>query len=228
MVSKAMSGVNRPVLEIREMVDRKKNKSPQKTWMKRFFKNCTSPDSIDVFDGIIDFLSQLLLIRLHLNDQYSVYYGDSECDVAHVRKKQLECRCAVTHLDQLVGEAFMENSVDSCPSWQRNCIYFVSRALDQLLKIHSQVLNRAGWQKASEEARDKWRRFKRCNTGTHVSSAWLTHCSSVLVLCTTSSGLCCLYSSASLFKARSWLCKWLRKTGKVSRMWFVSCCKYFK
>lgn len=30
MVSKAMSGVNRPVLEKREMVDRKKNKSPEK------------------------------------------------------------------------------------------------------------------------------------------------------------------------------------------------------
>lgn len=46
--------------------------------MKRFVKKqCTSPDSIDVFDGIIDLLSQLLLIRLHLNDRYSVYYGDS-------------------------------------------------------------------------------------------------------------------------------------------------------
>lgn len=87
--------------------------------MKRFFKKqCTSPDAIDVFDGIIDFLSQLLLIRLHLNDQYSIYLRRlcNECEVAHVGTKQLECRCAVTHLDQLVGEALVENSVDSCPS----------------------------------------------------------------------------------------------------------------
>lgn len=47
----------------------------------------------------------------------------------------------MTHLDQLVGEALVEDAVDSCPSRQRNRVYFISRALDQLLKINSQALN---------------------------------------------------------------------------------------
>lgn len=47
----------------------------------------------------------------------------------------------------------MEDAIDSCPSRERNCVYFVSRALDQLLEVHSQVLNWAELQKPKEQAK---------------------------------------------------------------------------
>lgn len=68
-----------------------------------------------------------------------------------IRTSQLKCSDAVTRLDQLIGEALVEDAIDSCPSWERNCVYFVSWALDQLLKIKGQVLNWAEWQKPKEQ-----------------------------------------------------------------------------
>ncbi len=35
-----------------------------------------------------------------------------------------------THLDQFIGEALMEDSVDPSTSWQINGVYFVAWALD--------------------------------------------------------------------------------------------------
>lgn len=46
-----------------------------------------------------------------------------------------------THLDQFIGEILMEDSIDSGTSWQINSVYFVTWALNQLLKVNSQVLN---------------------------------------------------------------------------------------
>lgn len=62
---------------------------------------------------------------------------------------------AVTHLDQLVGEALVEDAIDSRPSWERNGVDFVPGALDQLLKINGQVLNGAERQQAQEEGHKK-------------------------------------------------------------------------
>lgn len=50
-----------------------------------------------------------------------------------------------------------------------------------------------------------------------------TDCSSCLVLRDGSSGRYPRYSSASLSRANSWDCSLLRKPGRVSRMWLVSC-----
>lgn len=35
----------------------------------------------------------------------------------------------------------MEDSVDPSPSWQTDSVYFVAWALDEFLKVSSQVLN---------------------------------------------------------------------------------------
>lgn len=62
-------------------------------------------------------------------------------------------------------------------------------------------------------------------TGNGVRQGAGTYCSKALVLRVGSSGRKFLYSSTSFSKDRSWLCSLLRRVGRDSRMWLVSCCR---
>lgn len=96
-------------------------------------EHCTTPDTMDVSDGIVDLLSQLPLIKLNLKTNSSPlvrvhHLAEENCRfVTNVHTVFMELifkKC--THLDQLIGEALMKDSVDPCPSRQTDGVYFVT------------------------------------------------------------------------------------------------------
>lgn len=85
--------------------------------------------------GIVDLLAELPLVRLNLDEDIAPLQLNITATEGHnLSENSCIAACQVqlkhTYLDQLAGEAFVEDLVDPSPSGECHCVHFVTGPFD--------------------------------------------------------------------------------------------------